>query len=463
MSKLSCGLLLTCCLLPLSCTSTGDQALPLRTPLASPTSKSERVIALIGTMSGPDRWRGSDAFEGANLGVQALNRNVAPGRPQFQLVTRDDEGDAERATALVKEETTDARVQGVVYAGPPEGLPPAEEALDSAGIPALLCYGDLAGAGLLRSHTFQVSPTYPWEARSLVSYALKDRHYRRLGLLVDTSLTGQTAQRAIAAEARALGKARITTARYAPDTADFAPALEKLKRARVSAVVVAASPPHFVRVQRTLRSMDARYRSTSDARSPRGPWRPQVLAFDGAVAPQPYQVFPGTVASDSYSRGAHYLPLPGFREFASAFEKWWGKRPLGWEVRSYDAVQMIGWASFRADVNEDIASVLEGINGQRFAGLPIALSSRDHLALDQDAIGLWVVPRTTEYVYERTVLPVSLPWVPLARSFSRNERRTSIPAADWGPLFIGGNRAKRAPSVYKMRYGITSRRSDPFH
>ncbi|MEA2487796.1 MAG: hypothetical protein QOF16_1450 [Actinomycetota bacterium] len=463
MVKLGRALLIACCALPMSCVASGESAIPLRTPLASPTSKSARVIALIGTMSGPDRWRGSDAFEGADLGVQALNRNVPAGRPQFQLVTRDDEGSAERATALVREETTDARVEGIVYAGPPEGLPPAEEALDASGIPGLLCYGDLAGAQLLRSHTFQVSPPFPWEARSLAYYALRDRGYKRVGLLVERSLTGQTARRALAAGLRSQGKPSITTVRYPETLTDPRTSLRALKRAHVSALIVQASPPDFAKIQRALSSTGSRYVTTARAKSRGRGWHPQVLALDSAIAPEPYRMPPGTVASDTYARGAYYLPVPGFRQFSTAFEKWWGKKPLGWELRSYDAVQMIGWAAFRSRVGEDVASVLQGLKNQRFGGLDISFDSRDHVAPEQDTVGLWVVPRPSEYVRERTVLPISLPWVPLARTFSTNERRTSIPRTDWGGLFLGGGSAKKTPSVYRMRYGVTTRPSDPFH
>ncbi|MCA1841142.1 MAG: ABC transporter substrate-binding protein [Actinomycetota bacterium] len=455
------GLSIICCIAMASCVSSHENALPLRTPLATPTSKSVRVIALVGTMSGPDRWRGSDAFEGANLGVQALNRNVPAGRPQFQLVTRDDGGDAQRATALVKEETTDARVRGVVYAGPPEGLPPAEEALDASGIPALLCYGDLAGADLLRSHTFQVSPPFPWEARALAYYAVRDRGYKRVGILVSRSLTGQTAERALGAALHSDG-VRISSVRY-DEGEDLRQSLDSLKKARAQAIVVQASPPDFVRLQRTLNSMGSRYRTTTKARKAKSTWRPQVMSFDSAIAQEPYKPAPGTVASDSYARGVYYLPVQDFRQFSSAFEKWWGKKPLGWELRSYEAVQMVGWAAFRARVGDDVANVLEGMTGQRFGGLDISFDPRDHVAAEQDTIGLWVVPRPSEYVRERTVLPISLPWVPLARSFSTHERRTSIPHSDWGALFTGGGNAKNAPSVYRMRYGVTTHRSDPVH
>src|SRR5687767_3473660 len=121
-----------------------------RRPLASPTGTDTRVIGLVGTMSGPDMWRGEDAFEGADLAVQVLNRSVDEGRPPFELVTLDDEGDATRATQLVEQLAADDGTVGIVYAGPPQGLLPAEAALTQAGIPAMLCYGDLYGARLLR-------------------------------------------------------------------------------------------------------------------------------------------------------------------------------------------------------------------------------------------------------------------------------------------------------------------------
>src|SRR4051794_39023249 len=48
----------------------------------------------------PESWRGEDAFEGADLAVNVLNRTLGPGRAQFELVSLDDRGSASRATQL---------------------------------------------------------------------------------------------------------------------------------------------------------------------------------------------------------------------------------------------------------------------------------------------------------------------------------------------------------------------------
>ena len=144
-------------------------------------------------MSGDASWRGADAFEGAHFGVQALNRNLDPSHPRFELVTLDDRGDPDRAAALVTELAANPRTAGVVYAGPTRGLPSAQAALQAAGIPGLLCYGDLYSARLLRSHLFQISPPFLWQARSIASYLRRDRRYRRVGALVERSLDGRTA------------------------------------------------------------------------------------------------------------------------------------------------------------------------------------------------------------------------------------------------------------------------------
>ncbi|HEV3471722.1 MAG TPA: ABC transporter substrate-binding protein, partial [Actinomycetota bacterium] len=132
-------------LLLFACDASPDEAMlrPTRAPVASPTSADTRVIGLVGTLTGPDSARGQDAFEGADLAVSRLNQDVDPGRPAFELVTRDDGGDPRTATRLVTELAMLEGTVGIVYAGPPEGLPPAEAALTQSGIPAILCFGDL--------------------------------------------------------------------------------------------------------------------------------------------------------------------------------------------------------------------------------------------------------------------------------------------------------------------------------
>ncbi len=57
----------------------GAVTFPSRSPEASPTSSESLVVALVGTFSGPDSWRGDDAFEGAHLGVHLLNRDRSEG------------------------------------------------------------------------------------------------------------------------------------------------------------------------------------------------------------------------------------------------------------------------------------------------------------------------------------------------------------------------------------------------
>src|SRR5687767_1533045 len=165
---------------------------PRRTPLATPTGQNSLVIGLVGTLSGDEAWRGEDALEGADLAVGLLNRGLDDGDKRFELLTLDDKGDVEEATALVEQVAGLEQAVGVVYAGPPEGLPGAEAALASAGIPAILVYGDLYGAQRLSPSVFQASPSYVWEARRIASYLLKDRDYEKVGVLTEDSFSGET-------------------------------------------------------------------------------------------------------------------------------------------------------------------------------------------------------------------------------------------------------------------------------
>ena len=108
-------LVLLCCVL-VACDAGAPEpdAVP-RLPVATATGdEKSRIIGLVGTMSGADMWRGEDAFEGADLAVSILNRSVEEGRPPFQLVTLDDEGDPQRATELVNELAANEDTVGIV-------------------------------------------------------------------------------------------------------------------------------------------------------------------------------------------------------------------------------------------------------------------------------------------------------------------------------------------------------------
>lgn len=452
--------LVSLCLVLVACEAATPQDPSIaRRPVSTPTGDEEtRVIGLVGTMSGVDMWRGEDAFEGADLAVHILNRSVDEGRPPFQLVTLDDEGDAARATELVGELAANENTVGIVYAGPPEGLPPAERALTVAGIPAVLCYGDLYSARLLRPHIFQASPPYLWQARTIARYLVSDRGYQRVGLLTTRSSEGRLIRSLFRPVLRQAGPARLVAESWpmaipAPDNPNATreaeyPFLRRFRRARVQAVVVDGDPG----------SQEALENALSAARPG---FSPQIVTFDLGLD-SGASFAPGTVASDSYARGVHYLPIPSFERFRDAFAGWWdGDEPLGWEVRAFDAASMIGWAAQRTRPGDDIAVTLESLDGARFGGLDVTFGPDDHTAIDQTTIGLWVRPRSA---FGDLIPTADLPWLPLARGFSIDGDRTAILNRDWKFLFRNAPPPNGpAPRTGRMRYAVTSPRSDPVH
>jgi ABC-type branched-subunit amino acid transport system substrate-binding protein len=435
------GALVVVLLLGACDTEPSSPALTPHEPVSTPTAENARVIGLVGTMSGDDAWRGEDAFEGAHLAVSVLNRGIDEGRPTYELVTLDDEGDPARAARLAAQLALDDHTVGLVYAGPPQGLPPAERALEQAGIPAILCYGDLYAARLLRPHIFQVSPSLLWEARSIARYVLDDRDYRRIGLLASRSMSGDTAVAALKAALTEVGLFRLVVTRYTDESGPRALTSRFTKRP-VDALVVEGDPKFFEDVSRSSGN-------------------PQMIGFDltmrvGTTLPT------GTVVSDTYARGAHYLPIPSFERFRTAFREWWdGEDPLGWEQRAYDATMMIGWAAQRTPAGEDGARVLERLEGVRFGGLDVTFGPDDHTAVDQTTVGLWVRPRAA---FGNLIPTDDLPWLPLARGFSIDGDRTAINSQDWRYLFRNPPPPDGpAPKVPRMRYAVTSRASDPVH
>ena len=452
---------------------TAPEQRSIRRPASAPKSSDTTIVGLVGTMTGEDSWRGEDAFEGADLAVHELNRTLGEDERPFELVTLDDEGDPEAAADLVARLAASPRVAGIVYAGPPEGLPSAEPALEEAGIPAVLCYGDLYSAHLLRQNLFQTSPSYLWQARRLASYLYRDRKYARVGLLVPSSLSGRTARQAFASAATVYGRRATATETYAPGADDLGTEIERLRAARVQAVVVDGSQDLFARALRELREGGARYTTTAEAKRGgtkgpgRRPWRPQVAGFDLTMGPAipPGFAPPGTIASDDYARGAHYLPVPSFEAFREAFSNWWGEAPLGWELRAYEAGRIIGWAARVAlDRDESVVQALTRLKGRRFGRLDVVLGPDDHTTVNQPHVGLWVVPRPAAGVPEVERLPGRLRWVPLARGFSIDGDNTDLAARDWRYLFRSTPSPKGpAPRNSRWRFGVSTPRSDPVH
>jgi ABC-type branched-subunit amino acid transport system substrate-binding protein len=438
-------------------------------PAPQPTSQETRVIGLVGTFSGPQAWKGEDAFEGADLGVHALNRSRTPGEPPYELVHLDDGGDIAKAVTLIEQLAAFQQTVGIIYAGAPAGLADAERALARSGIPGMLCYGDLYSSRRLRPHLFQMSPPVLWQARRLVSYLVEDRDYRRLGVLASRSTTGFAAAASLKDALRDEGGARLAVAHYEDDLA-IRRALERLRDRRVESVVIEGSPNEVTAALKELKRMGAAYRTTPGARiasaapgvrarrAPSTYWHPQVAAFDLAIAPRVSRRR-GTVAAETYARGAHYLPIPSFQRFTLAFRGWWDSTPLGWQRRAYEAVRAVGWAADRAAPGQDLAKALESLRSERFGGLPITFGPDDHTAVGESTIGLWVAPRG-----EPPILKGSLSWTMLARGFSIDGERTNVLPADWRYLFRNPP-PKRAPAprIQKMRFAVTSSADDPIH
>jgi ABC-type branched-subunit amino acid transport system substrate-binding protein len=449
-----------------ACEPTSPAVAPRR-PHNTPSSSDTRIIGLVGTLSGAGSWRGEDAFEGADVGVSVLNRNLDRGQPSFELVTLDDQGEPRRAGRLIARLAAEERTVGIVYAGPLDGLEGAEPALAEAGIPLLSSFSDLASRGALTKHVFQVATPLMWEARRIGHYLLNDRRYLSVGALIDETPEGKLSATALR---EALGR-RIDVQWYEPETEDLRPALERLRERAVEAIVVYGSPADFALTLRTLDAMGARYRTTQAARiasappsrdpGPRTPWQPQVVGFDDAIFPSGlHRPPPGTVAAASYERGVHYLPIDSFLEFRETYSMWWESAPLGREQRAFEAVRILGWAATTGAL--DLAVALERIPPVRFGGADITLSPTDHVIGAPRDVGLWVVPRPGIRVKERSKLPRVLPWVPLARAFASGGR-TRLERQDWTSLFAFIPPRSLAPRFQNMRFGVTTTASDPVH
>lgn len=476
--RMTAGLAVTCLVLLSACDADpGSEAFPVRQPAATPSSDAGPVIGLVGTMSGPEGRRGTEAFEGADLAVHALNQERPAGSLPFQLVSLDDEGDPARATQMVERLAESDRTVGVVYAGPLEGLPPAGASLALAGIPGVLTSGDLFSAGLLRSHLFQVAPPLEWEARRLVAYLRGDRGYRTIGVVASDGLTGDTAVDVLRTAVRTFG-GRLKVSRYPAGDEVPQTVLDPLRR-KAEAILVEGSPTELLSVVDHLGDEGSLYRTSAAARilRPKGkksarrlgqrPWRPHLAAFDGSftsIEPAQAQLIPaGTILAESLARGAHYLPAESLSEFRSSFEDWWDATPFGWQQRGYEATSLIGWAARRAGPEANIALILEGASGLRFGGTDVTFEPEDHLAPELGSVGLWVKPHPEVPVRERGEIPPELPWVPLSRGFSSDGKTTDLSQADWSSLFNGPFKVGRPPSVTQARYGVTTGRRDPVH
>jgi ABC-type branched-subunit amino acid transport system substrate-binding protein len=415
---------------------------------------------------------GDDAYQAAHLAVFGeLNRTRKSGQLPFDLVTGDDEGDPDLAFELVESYASDPRTVGIVYAGPAEVLPKAQPLLQEAGIPGIVLYEDLYSARLLRSHLFQFAPPYLWQARRFASYLVKDRGYNKVGALVQDSISGTTAAHSLRSAFG--GRVKLRTTRYDPDDPQLGSALGELEDRNTQALVFLGAPAVAESLLAALGEHGATYEDTETAlkagvkkkrSKQRGRWAPQVLLFDLAMGPSLDGSIPaGTIAGDTYARGAYYLPVPSFRTFLEDFRGWWDAEPLGWQQRTYEAVLALGWAARRTGPDEDVAVALEKLSDRRFGGLDVTFGPDDHTSVEQPSVGLWVVPRPGT-AGEAGRLPDEMPWVPLARGFSIDGETLDYDSQDWRYLVRNPPPPNGpSPRYRRSRFGVVTSEKDPVH
>ena len=342
------------------------------------------VVAFVGTLSGGGTWRGKPALRGMRTALEGL------GEEQLRLQVLDDRGKRAVATRLVRRVAANDDVAGVVYAGVPRGLPPAEDALADAGIPAFLCYGDLSGAGRLPRHVFQMGPEFEWEIDLLVERA-QTLGADAPGLLVEDSLMGKTARNAFREEMRREEIVFRAVEVFSPTVLEDLPEhLRRLRSAGVNHVFVEASPVEFGRIAGYMRELD---------------WSPTLLSMDLTLSPAlrgPAAPI-GSIAVDLETRAAHLIDEGRLASFAAAAEESTGQLPLWWEHRAYEAVRMLVRAVGSAEGQRDLAQVLED------PGLDMGFTRRDHVAPEREDVGLWerVGPGSGSGI------PRLLPWRPL--------------------------------------------------
>ena len=428
-------------------------------------------------MSGPLEWRGQDAFEGADVSVHVLNRSLRRNERMFELVTIDDGGDPQAARAAVERLAANGQTVGIVYAGPEEILPEVERFLASTKVPLLFSFGDLYTSQLLTPHLFQMAPAFLWEARVLARYVETDRRYTRVAALTSDSLSGGSARRALQVALGERSRSLVASEILTSEERRLGRALDSFERKRAQAIVVEGSPQEIELLLGALEDRGSTYRGTKLARRGRTDvkpgadgrsWAPQILGFDSLISPDvdPELLSEGLVAADTYARGSHYLPIPSFVDYRRAFDDWWGgePQPIGWERRAYESVQLLGWAARRYRSNRDVdyAAVLQDARRERFGGLDVTFGADDHTAADQATVGLWVVPATK--VPEARIVPETLPWVPLARGFSVDGKRTNVLGRDWAYMFRNAPPKNSAAPRYKQqKFGVTSGKNDPIH
>jgi branched-chain amino acid transport system substrate-binding protein len=336
--------------------------LPALLPACAVGDPDHVRIGVVGALSGPRAYLGTDVVRGAELAVEDINAAGGLLGHDVELVVRD-ASDLVDVPGQLADLAERERVSAVIGPDAPGVLLGPRSPLTRRGVPALLPTAFAGDLGEAPAPVWRTVPSGHDQAAALAGWLVDERDSERVAVLVADPIEGPLARASVAAGLTAGGTDVVAVVEADAATPDLGPAVARLRREapEADALVIWAPPPGAARVTRAVRDQ----------------------GWDDVQIGVPSSAFVGEYRSlaAAASEGV-VLPFP-FREewFTAEMERWmvrWHQRhgldvladvetlvldiPVA-AVAAYDAVQLVAAAVEESGSRDPrtVAAALEGL------------------------------------------------------------------------------------------------------
>jgi ABC-type branched-subunit amino acid transport system substrate-binding protein len=335
---------------------------------------------LVGThldLSGPLAPWGQATRNGLRMGLEEANAAGGMNALRLRLIVEDDRYDPATAAAVVRKLVNEDRVFAILS---PLGTPTVEasmgQALNRGVLHLFPLMADAQSYYPLHPLKFAVTPTYANDIAAALDYLIATKRVKKIGVLHEANAFGfgifDGAQTALA---RHRMKPTLVVD-FPADATSFGKEINKLKAAKVDAVVLGSVVQDTIAILRAARA--------------RG-FRPVFLCSAACYAPE-MTTLGGSLVEGLYAVADTPIPYrddagPKLRAWAASYQRKFGAPPTLQALQGYlnaklfaDAVRKTGAVLTQANFARTLEK-MEPWTDARVGGLPVKFSAQDHLGV----------------------------------------------------------------------------------
>lgn len=302
----------------------------------------EEAGPLVFGLPGPfeERW-GESMRKGAELAREEINAAGGINGRRLDFEVREEGGDPQRAIQAAEELYEDPRVVAVVGHATSGAMSAAAPVYDR-GLPAVATSATSAAISLLGPWVFRVASSDSANAVALARHVSRTNP-EKTAILYENDDYGRGFASSFRSAIAQTGGGVLEADPYLPETEDFSPYLERLRRKGIEMIFIAGLDAGAQRIitQARKMGMDVRFIGGDGI---------EGLAAMG-------QVYDGTLVGLLF----HADASPAARDFADRYRRAYGREPDSFAALSYDATRLLAEAAAHGATRKSIRDYLDTV------------------------------------------------------------------------------------------------------